>query len=95
MTSHTISGDHSIKEQSRHVLRNKASRCLRRTTMVRNYVRRDVDTVSESQIKVPELESKLVVHSSIIVGVRTMIQTLIYFLCILAGVTCKFVELNG
>ena len=37
-----------------------------RRTMVRNYyVRRDVDTVSESQIKLPELESKLVVHSSI------------------------------
>ena len=36
--------------------------------LVRNYyVRRDVDRVSESQIKVPELESKLVVHSSNIV----------------------------
>ena len=34
--------------------------------MVRNYVRRDVDRVSESQIKVPELESKLVAHSRII-----------------------------
>ena len=32
--------------------------------MVRNYVRRDVDRVSESHIKLPELESKLVVHSS-------------------------------
>ena len=33
--------------------------------MVRNYyVRRDVYRVSEGQIKLPELESKLVVHSS-------------------------------
>ena len=36
--------------QSRHVLRNNAIRCLRRTTMVRNYyVRRDVDTGVSSQ----------------------------------------------
>ena len=34
--------------------------------MVRNYyVRRDMDRVKDSWIKVPELESKLVVHSSI------------------------------
>ena len=33
--------------------------------MVRNYVRRDVESVSESHIKLPALESKLVVHSSI------------------------------
>ena len=55
-----------FEEQSRHVLRNNARRCLRRTTIVRNYVRREVDTRSATQIKVPELESKLVVHSSII-----------------------------
>ena len=30
-----------------HVLCNNVSRCLRRTTMVRNYVRRDMDIRSE------------------------------------------------
>ena len=34
--------NYDFKEQSHHVLRNNASRCLRRT-MVRNYVQRDVD----------------------------------------------------
>ena len=38
----STNGTTVFKEQSRHVLRNNASRCLRRTTMVRNYVRRDV-----------------------------------------------------
>ena len=33
-------GTTAFKEQSRHILRNDAS--IRRTTMVRNYVRRDV-----------------------------------------------------
>ena len=38
----STNGTTVFKEQSRHVLCNNASRCLRRTTMVRNYIRRDV-----------------------------------------------------
>ena len=41
---HILMAPQFLKKQSRHVLRNNVCRCLRRTTMVRNYVRRDVDT---------------------------------------------------
>ena len=48
-----------FNEQSRHVLRNNASRCLRRTTMVRNYVRHHVGQ-PESQINSQTLVYKQV-----------------------------------
>ena len=47
----STNGSTVFEEQSRHVLRNNARRCLCRTTMVRNYVRRDVDTRSATQLK--------------------------------------------
>ena len=49
MTYTYSNGTTIFKKQSRHVLRNNVSRYLRRT-MVRNYVRRDVDSRSPSQI---------------------------------------------
>ena len=55
----STNGSTVFKEQSRHVLRNNASRCLRRTTMVRNYVRRDVGQ-PESQINSQKLVYKQV-----------------------------------
>ena len=38
----STNGSTVFEEQSRHVLRNNTSRRLRCTTMIRNYVRRDV-----------------------------------------------------
>ena len=55
--------------------------------MVRNYyVRRDVDTVSESQIKLPELESKLVVHSRI---------NYYYYYYLLETIKCYIMQYRG
>ena len=60
----STNGTTAFKEQSRHVLRNNAS--LRRTTMVRNYVRRDVGQPELITNKLPEdgVQTSYV-HSSI------------------------------
>ena len=43
-----------------HVLRNNVSRCLRRTTMVRNYVRRELDSHPDAKLNSHELVYKQV-----------------------------------
>ena len=45
---------------NKHVLRNNVSRCLRRTTMVSNYVRRELDSHPDAQLNSQELVFKQV-----------------------------------